>query len=112
MSKSLNISINTQHFKPLYEIITLSFLLTFKSTCGANVVHERMKMWIYKYFMKDPAKAALKSLTTHKESNERMEGNLMIYCVMVSHFIKKHATEDIVGAVENNLFKLSQPYRM
>lgn len=64
-----------------------------------------MRVWLLKYFIKYPAKDTLNSRTTHKVNNTRTDGKWWRYCAIVSHLLKKFATDDVIYDVKNDLFK-------
>lgn len=56
-------------FKPLDLVSILSFLHNFKSASDSNAIHEGAAMWVFPYFMKNPAKAAPSYLLRASEDN-------------------------------------------
>lgn len=111
-AKSLDISMNMQHFNPSDSVTVLSFLLTLKSSGDPNGVHEGTVVQIFIYFMKYPTQGRAHSCTTHKSKNLRTGLKETSKFSTVIHLLKNYATYDIISTAENYLLKISQPNRI
>lgn len=67
-------------------------------------------MWLFQYFMKDPAKAAVAHrLCAKEDQNSQKEGKLTIYCQVVNYLLATYAIEDMIAEAEAEIMSFKQP---
>lgn len=95
--------------KPLDPTFVLSFLQKFKSACDSNGVYEEAAMWLFPYFLKELAKAALSNyMMTQNSGQTHFEGKLTTYCQVVNYMLETYTADNVIVEIEPDINRFKQ----
>lgn len=106
------VEMRTRLFNGSDPITILTFLSSFRSSCDSIGVHEGAALWLFQYFLRDPAKASLTARLGRPHERGSKAGKLTSYCQVVNHLLRTFATDDIIAEAEADLTRCVQTDKM
>lgn len=111
-ARRMNVQMKSACFRPSDPISVLSFLHNFKMACDSNGIHEGAAMWLFQYFIKEPAKAPLMHRVCLTDKDSQQKGKLTTYCQVVNYLLVTYATDDEIAKAEAGIMQFKKPERM
>ena len=113
MAKMMEVQLRSHFFDATDPISILAFLPQFKTACDTNGVHEGAETWLFQFFIKSPAKAALvariRAPNKAKAKHGRKDGILTSYVQVVNYLLRSYATDEVIDREDTKLHRFSQP---
>ena len=111
----MDIQLRGINFNGSDPVSIINFLSTFQTACNTNGVHEGAAMWIFQFFLKDAAKALVKSRTTATKKKRRKSSSadrLTSYSEVVHFLLKTYATDEVLAEAYADVQNYAQPSGM
>lgn len=86
--------------------LTSTFLVldNFKTAEDSNSIHGGAPNWLFLYYIREPADAALlHRVTAGNKKGQQQEDKLKTYCKVVSYFFDTYSTHDIVSKTKDEI---------
>jgi len=114
MTRRMEVQLKSQIFDPMDPITILSFLPAFKTACDSNGIHEGAAMWLFQFFVKKTAKAALSARTTTVSASggKTKASQLTSYPAVVQFLLRTYATDEVIAEADAEISRYRQPDRM
>jgi len=122
MQKGMNVQLQSQKFDGTDPVTVINFLDAFQTACDTNGIHEGAAMWLFQFFLKNPAQATVKARLAadsprkkkHRigSSSRRHLSNetekLCSYVEVVQFLLLTYATDEVIAEAMNDLQAFQQ----